>query len=163
MSIQWPNLTPSRVPDLACRKRYHTLNVLRQGPPPTFARPIAYGQGVHDALKRLITPHKPLDTSGANIERICARSFASLNYPDIAEREADKLRCAASLTNYLHQHDSSEICLANEIFGKHPVTHRDGTLAFIMGAKFDCLLSREAFPNAITIRDYKTGNYSGMF
>ena len=152
----WPNLTPSRAADLVCRKKYHELHVLKNGPGEDFSPALVYGSASHDLLKRLYDPMTGLP-AGKDVSMLAEIVFGRLQYPDPDDREADRMRCVGMVQAYLAQDADAETTKGVEIYGKMPLLNGDGSGALTLGAKFDRLLVRPAAPDCLVIRDYKTG------
>ncbi len=152
----WPNLTPSRAADLVCRKKYHELHVLKNGPGEDFSPTLVYGSASHDLLKRLYDPMTGQPTN-KDVSLLSEVVFGRLQYPDPDDREADRLRCVEMVQAYLAQDTDAETTKGVEIYGKMPLLNGDGSVALTLGAKFDRLLVRPAMPHCLVIRDYKTG------
>lgn len=151
MEKLFPNVTPSRVADLVCAKKYYDLHVQRLGPPGSFA----YGSGMHSAAKRLFDPTVPTPPAERDLDAAVLRAFAEQPYPDAESKQKDIDRATASLRAYLAAEDQDIETLAVETFGEFSVRADNGRpLKF--GAKYDRLIVRDSSPEELVMRDLKT-------
>lgn len=153
----WPNLTPSRAGDLVCRKKFYELHVLKNNPGETFSRALVFGSATHDLFKRVYNPVSNIPPQSAAIEALAQRVFQSYAYPDPAEREEDRERCARMVRAYVMQDAANLQTVGVEIFADVGLTNSAGETMLTLGAKFDQLLVRPEAPTCLVVRDYKTG------
>ena len=144
----WPNLTPSRAGDLAWREQYHELHVLKDSPGEDFSPALVFGQAAHDLLRHIYDPLTG-SPAGKDVAALSRRVFGRLQYPDPADRVADRLRCIEMVQNYLAQDTEAEATTGVEIFGKMPLINTDGSVALTLGAKMDRLLVRPDAPRCL--------------
>ena len=99
LSERWPNLTPSRLPDLACRKRYYDRHV-RRVPCDDTSDASAYGKAVHRALKRLTDPTHPTPFERRDPEAAVRGVFQAGHSLDPARCHADLSRALSMVRGY---------------------------------------------------------------
>lgn len=156
MRNQFPKLCPSRLRDLPCPKRFHTLHVLRNGPRQEWSQPLVYGTACHRLLRVLYDPAIDTPPTERDVERLARGAFAEQHYPDPDARASDLARAIRMAGAYV-AHDADALhTLAVEV--NDDVTLRDGKVRpFGISAKYDRLIVRPDDPEHLVLRDYKTG------
>lgn len=158
MGANWfPNLSPSRVHALVCLKRFEAEYVSKTAPRPGFTQPLAFGSAVHETLKGVFDPRNDTPPASRDIRALAEQAILRQRYPDPALRTTDTDRCVATVCAYLAQDTDGGATLAVEVFESVPITSRT-VHPLVLGAKFDRLIVREAEPDHLVIRDYKTGS-----
>lgn len=155
-NLKFPNLTPSRVSALTCRKRFEAEHVLKEIPLGEFSRPLAFGSAVHSTLRGVFDPTLTTPPAKRNIRALALKAILRQNYPDAAMRDADLEKCISTVSAYVEQAGHTEETIGVEVFDS--VTITGGTARpFTLGAKFDRLFVHAENPHHLTIKDYKTG------
>jgi hypothetical protein len=154
--IKFPAVTPSRASDLACSRRFYQEHALKLAPKPDFSPALAYGSGIHEALKHLLDPAIPLLPQERDLPSIVQRAFLRQPYPDPTLREADASRAFSMLRNYLTHLKNGEAILGVEATWKFALPKKLlHPLQFV--AKFDALVLRDDDPDCLIVKDFKTG------
>lgn len=158
---EWPALTPSRLGDLTCARRFHALYVLgTQAGQRRFGN--GFGAALHDVLARLYDRRL-----GANIPHLSHLEpftrVAAAAHADTAEQR-DEL--AASIKDaacgYVgNDDDLPEETLAVEQIAEASLLTLGGNAPILLRARFDRLVCRQSQPDTLVVRDYKTGRRRG--
>lgn len=153
---RYPNLSPSRLPALACLKRFWEEHLSGRRRPQEFSRPLAYGSAVHTALKRLFDPAVPLPFWDRNLDAIVRQAVQEQGYPNSEWLDADLADCLSVVSAYLDKAGRNEETLAVELFDS--VTLQCEGRPITLSARFDRLVVRSNAPDRLVIVDYKTGS-----
>lgn len=159
--ISLPNLTPSRVTALGCRKRFHAEFVAKSLPHEEFSPQMAFGTAMHQALQWLNTPINPVPPADRDIAAIVRRAFLQQPYSDASLQEEEIVRALPMIGNYHRQTVGGDQILGTEIFAQFSLSTSSPRKA-VFGAKFDILLARQDKGTVLVIRDYKTGQQRGV-
>ena len=157
----FPNVTPSRVTALICRKRYYEEHVLKSVQRGDFCQNLAFGSAVHDALKLMTTPAISTPVANRNLEQAIQHAFLKQNYPNVEMRQEDIAKAIPIIARYLSQASEIDSILGTEIFAEFTAS-REGPRKLTFGAKFDALVARMGVSPLLVIRDYKTGRSGGV-
>jgi RecB family exonuclease len=153
---KFPKLCPSRLRDLPCPKRFHTLQVLRQVPPQPWSHPLVYGIASHRLMRMLYNPGDPTPPPSRDVARLARAAFLEERYEDPTLQAADTLRAEQMARQYLPADADALNTFAVEVNGEVDVPGGK-VRPFGLSAKFDRLIVRPESPRHLVIRDYKTG------
>lgn len=156
-----PDLTPSRVPALACPLRYHREHVLRVGSGSGWSRRAAYGSGLHAALKAALDPTDPTPRSERPSAAIVRRAFLGQYYESEVERLEDESAAVHSVDEYVARVPSDEAILGAEVFARRAIcVSHECVVPF--GTRFDALITRSTADGTLVVRDYKACSPRGV-
>jgi hypothetical protein len=154
--LKLPTITPTRVRDLACPKRFVIVHIERALPPEIWSRTLAFGNGLHALLQGVYDPAIAASPQERNIERIGRAAFRRLRYPNVMWQEEDLARAVQSAERYLAQDADAAYTVRVETDEDFTWGAREGT-PITFRARMDRLVVRPETPSHARFIDYKTG------